>query len=66
VDTYRKPENFEWDWGTDDGGDIIKSLKVQKINYEYTDDDKKLIEIINNSGRCSFLRDKLGYDKNWH
>ncbi|MCH6256058.1 sulfotransferase [Puniceicoccaceae bacterium K14] len=28
IDSYRKPE-YKWQWGTDDGGDKIKSLKVQ-------------------------------------
>jgi len=30
VDTYKKPSKYSWRWGSDDGGEIIKSLKVQK------------------------------------
>lgn len=29
IDAYPKPGAYEWKWGTDDGGQKIKSLKVQ-------------------------------------
>lgn len=29
IDAYPKPGGYEWKWGTDDGGQKIKSLKVQ-------------------------------------
>lgn len=29
VDSYPPPKDYKWKWGTDDGGDKIKSLKVQ-------------------------------------
>ncbi len=29
VDSYPPPKDYQWKWGSDDGGDKIKSLKVQ-------------------------------------
>ncbi len=36
VNHYRKPRNYEWQWRKDDGGEVIKSLRVQKVEKDYT------------------------------
>ncbi len=36
VDHYHKPRNYEWQWRKDDGGEVIKSLRVQKVEKDYT------------------------------
>ena len=60
VDSYPKPNDFDWKWGTDDGGDKIKSLKVvpSKIpqsSLDILDRVKGLPEVAN-------VRSKLGYE----
>ena len=31
-----KPKDYKWEWLKDDGGDIIKSLKVKKVDKDYS------------------------------
>ena len=60
VETYSPPEGYSWRWGKDDGGAVIKSLKVQPqrpINYT----DRKLFAAIKNSEPTLKLRRELGY-----
>ena len=62
VDSYKKPEDFEWEWGTDDGGERIKKLRV--LHNENKTDQKRDLElqnIIEGSARVGHLRNKLGY-----
>jgi hypothetical protein len=58
VDNYRNPEHFEWEWGSDDGGRLIKSLKV---------DVDKLKEAVDPSMRnckdVQRLRKQLGFER---
>lgn len=35
VDRYHKPATYEWTWKKDDGGEVIRSLKVQKVSKNY-------------------------------
>ncbi len=35
VDRYSKPQTYEWTWKKDDGGEVIRSLKVQKVQKDY-------------------------------
>ena len=60
IDTYDRPSAYQWGWGRDDGGDTIKSLKVQSPRLEtYT--DHKLIGAIKSSPEVLKLRMQLGY-----
>ncbi len=59
VDSYRKPERFQWKWKSDDGGENIKSLRVLPNIKPRT--DQKLLGIIENSLRVSSLKEKYGY-----
>jgi len=65
VSTYNFPKDHQWKFGEDDGGEHIKSLKVQRISYKLTEEDRELFEIINDSKRVSYLRDRFGYNSNW-
>lgn len=59
VDTYSKPENYEWKWGSDDGGELIKSLKVQRsIKGDVISEEIKNLEL---EQKTKDLRTKLGY-----
>jgi hypothetical protein len=60
VETYGRPKNYSWSWGKDDGGAVIKSLRVQPqrpIDYA----DRKLFASIKNSEPTLKLRRELGY-----
>ena len=54
VDTYERPKMYNWQWKKDDGGEVIKSLKVQKVVKDYTG-HKCLIEKIHRSNRVQKL-----------
>lgn len=60
VDTYRKPENFEWKWGVDDGGKKIKTLRV--INSTDEECDQDLLKLVKKIGRVRNLMNVLGYN----
>jgi hypothetical protein len=59
VDSYSEPINYDWSWGSDDGGEVIKSLKVQRrANSEIINQDVKNIKL---NHETEVLRRKLGY-----
>jgi hypothetical protein len=60
VESYREPENFQWQWGRDDGGPKIRSLRIQPPppqRYE----DRPLLRAILRSKRAQRLRAHLTY-----
>ena len=60
IETYERPKSYSWQWGKDDGGAVIKSLRVQPprpIDYA----DRKLFAAIKNSPQALKLRRDLGY-----
>ena len=59
TDSYSFPTNFVWKWGSDDGGEKIKSLKIQKESPQAI--DQTLVEIINNSYQIKELLNNYGY-----
>lgn len=59
VSSYASPTDYQWSWGNDDGGELIKSLKVTASAKPRT--HVKLNDIINNSTRIQQLRTRLGY-----
>ncbi len=54
VDHYHKPATYEWTWKKDDGGEIIRSLKVQKVHKDYTA-HCHLIELLRSEPRIQSL-----------
>ncbi len=58
VNKYSNPTDREWRWGYDDGGEVIKTLKVslnkKKVNRE-------LMSVLKKSKRAKKLYDKFGY-----
>ncbi len=36
VDRYSRPQTYEWTWKKDDGGEVIRSLKVQQVTKDYS------------------------------
>ena len=60
INTYGKPQGYDWTWGKDDGGTVIKSLQVQAPR-ELTYDDRKLFAAIKNSATAQRLRQDLGF-----
>ncbi len=61
VESYHEPENFEWQWGLDDGGENIRNLTVIGSLGKPKQDDKELLQIIGQSLRVRSLRKKFGY-----
>ncbi|MBW2046056.1 MAG: sulfotransferase [Deltaproteobacteria bacterium] len=59
VASYKKPDNYEWKWGKDDGGDKIKTLKVlEKTKYD-KNRRREVLKIINSSSRIKSLMARL-------
>ncbi|MBC2607410.1 sulfotransferase family protein [Pelagicoccus albus] len=59
VDSYPPPKDYEWKWGTDDGGDKIKSLKVQANPVPQKSLD--ILERVKDIPRVAVTRQRLGY-----
>ncbi|MDQ8186390.1 sulfotransferase [Pelagicoccus sp. SDUM812002] len=59
VDSYPPPKDFEWKWGSDDGGDKIKSLKVQPNPIPQSSLD--ILARVRDIPRVAQTRQKLGY-----
>lgn len=52
--TYHKPKNYNWEWHIDDGGEVIKTLKVQDQRKKYSK-DQKLMEIIHSNKKVNMV-----------
>lgn len=59
IDSYAKPE-YKWKWGTDDGGDKIKSLKVLPPKLP-TERIAEIHQSLKNSPDVHEVRRALGY-----
>lgn len=59
IDTYQPAKGYKWQWGRDDGGEVIKSLKVQ-CNLKKKD-DLELINVIEQSKEVQIIRKHFGY-----
>ena len=59
TDHYKNPEDYNWKWGSDDGGDIIKTLKIQDLERKQI--NEKLKKIISSDSRAQFLLKEFGY-----
>ncbi|MDQ8199117.1 sulfotransferase [Pelagicoccus enzymogenes] len=59
VDSYPPPQDYEWKWGSDDGGEKIQSLKVQANPIPQSSLD--ILERVKNIPRVAATRRKLGY-----
>jgi hypothetical protein len=60
IDTYQAPKNYTWRWGSDDGGEVIKSLKVNHI--EYPRKNKKLCRLIDSNEEVQFILSAYGFN----
>lgn len=60
VDSYNPPDDYSWEWGSDDGGERIRSLKVHKPKQRPRP-NRRLWSVIANSKRITRLRSELGY-----
>ncbi len=60
VDAYPRPGNYEWKWGTDDGGDKIQSLKVQAPKA-VPQEALKILERVKTIPEVQRVREALGY-----
>lgn len=59
VDSYPPPEGYDWKWGSDDGGDKIKSLSVQAPKIPQSSWD--ILERVKRLDLVAKVRTKLGY-----
>lgn len=59
TDSYPPPEGYDWKWGTDDGGDKIKSLKVQAPKVPQSSLD--ILQQVKDLPRVSEVRHRLNY-----
>ena len=60
VDSYNPPEGYSWEWGSDDGGERIRSRKVHKPRKRQRN-NQRLWRVITTSDRIIRLREQLGY-----
>ena len=60
VDSYSKPEDFRWRWGSDDNSDNIKSLTVQARTAK-PQTHQALVELIESNEQINQLRKRAGY-----
>jgi len=61
TETYSTPINYNWQWRKDDGGEVIKTLNVQKTPKNHINQD--LLSFINNSPKIQFVLSYFGYEK---
>ena len=59
TDSYPPPEGYDWKWGTDDGGDKIKSLKVQAPKVPQS--SLEILERVRDLPRVADVRQRLNY-----
>ena len=59
TDSYPPPSGYDWKWGTDDGGEKIKSLKVQAPRI--TQSSLAILDRVQNLPSVKKAREKLGY-----
>lgn len=61
VTEYFPPKDFQWKWGSDDGGQKLKTLKIEASRSERN--DQQLMQILSNSQKVQELRKHLNYDE---
>jgi len=59
TETYARPTSYNWQWYKDDGGENIKSLKVQP--HKTIDLSTELVNLIKTDLEIIALRNQLGY-----
>ena len=60
VDSYSKPDDFRWRWGSDDNSDNIKSLQVQARPAK-PQTNRALVRLIDTNEQIKRLRERAGY-----
>ncbi len=61
VDSYGDGDAVSWQWGQDDGGDKIRSLKTIRPSGPRDRSDSDLVALLALSERVAGLRGRLGY-----
>ena len=61
IRSYSLPKSYKWNWGSDDGGSVIKSLVVQTRESEWT--NTSIIEYIKEDRIIQFLLNEYGYEE---
>lgn len=59
VDSYPPPQGYDWKWGSDDGGDKIKSLTVLAPKIPQSSID--ILERVQSLPQVAAVRTQLGY-----
>jgi hypothetical protein len=59
IDSYPPPSGYDWKWGSDDGGDKIKSLKVQAPKIPQSSLD--ILERVQALPKVADVRARLNY-----
>lgn len=59
LDQYKPPSNYQWAWGNDDGGEKIKTNRVQPQVLQRN--NQQLLQLIEQNEDVIKLRTKLGY-----
>jgi hypothetical protein len=59
TDSYPPPQGYDWKWGSDDGGDKIKSLTVQAPKIPQSSLD--ILERVQGLPQVALVRARLGY-----
>ncbi len=60
VETYFPPQDYQWQWFNDDGGEKIKSLRVQPKAINRSDMD--LLKMIEDDTKTAWLLHQFGYN----
>lgn len=59
IDSYPPPQGYDWKWGSDDGGDKIKSLTVQAPKIPQS--SLAILERVQGLPQVALVRARLGY-----
>ncbi len=63
VDTYKHPSTYDWRWGNDDGGSLIRTLRVIRDRPSSSEEEpnQRIGEIVESSNEVAQIQEKLGY-----
>lgn len=63
TESYGEPKDYEWRWGSDDGGPTIQTLKVQPPG-PLSEKKRSILERVTRNSRVTDIRTLLGYTQN--
>jgi hypothetical protein len=65
VSSYRRPVDFEWAWGSDDGGQRLLSLNVGGEAVDLSSVEPELVEALRADSKAVELMRQFGYPLPW-